>query len=55
MCLLQEYIRIDTTNPPGNEIAAARFLAQVLEREGITAEVVESAPRSRQLDRALEG
>jgi acetylornithine deacetylase/succinyl-diaminopimelate desuccinylase-like protein len=37
-------IRIDTTNPPGNELAAARYLAGILEREGIPAEVIESAP-----------
>jgi len=37
-------IRIDTTNPPGNELAAARYLAAILEREGIAAEVLESAP-----------
>lgn len=43
-CLLQRYIQIDTTNPPGHEIAAARFLAQVLADEGIESEVAESAP-----------
>lgn len=43
-CLLQKYVRIDTTNPPGNEVAAAEFLQQVLEREGITAELIESSP-----------
>jgi acetylornithine deacetylase/succinyl-diaminopimelate desuccinylase-like protein len=37
-------IRIDTTNPPGNETAAARYLGKILEREGISAEVYESAP-----------
>jgi acetylornithine deacetylase/succinyl-diaminopimelate desuccinylase-like protein len=37
-------IRIDTTNPPGNELAAARYLAGILERQGISAEVIESAP-----------
>jgi acetylornithine deacetylase/succinyl-diaminopimelate desuccinylase-like protein len=37
-------IRINTTNPPGNELAAARYLAGILEREGIRAEVFESAP-----------
>lgn len=41
--LLAEYLRIDTTNPPGNEIAAARFLKGVLEREGIEARIFESA------------
>ncbi len=37
-------IRINTTNPPGNELQAARYLAGILEREGIPAEVMESAP-----------
>lgn len=41
---LADLIRIDTTNPPGNELAAARYIAGVLEREGIRAEVIESAP-----------
>ena len=43
-CLLQEYVRLDTTNPPGNEIVAARFLERVLGREGIPSQIVESAP-----------
>lgn len=37
-------VRIDTSNPPGNELAAARYIAEILEREGIRAEVLESAP-----------
>lgn len=37
-------IRINTTNPPGNELEAARYLAAILEREGIPAEILESAP-----------
>jgi acetylornithine deacetylase/succinyl-diaminopimelate desuccinylase-like protein len=41
---LSEYIRIDTTNPPGNEIAAARFLAERFRAEGIEAKVFESEP-----------
>jgi acetylornithine deacetylase/succinyl-diaminopimelate desuccinylase-like protein len=32
---LQQYIRIDTTNPPGREHLAASFLAGILHREGI--------------------
>src|ERR1700741_4851965 len=32
--LLSRYLRINTTNPPGNEIAAARWLAAVLRRDG---------------------
>lgn len=42
--LLSELIKIDTTNPPGNETAAAKFLAEYLENEGLKCEVVESAP-----------
>jgi len=41
---LQALLRINTVNPPGNETAAAHYLAQVLQREGIAADVIESAP-----------
>jgi acetylornithine deacetylase/succinyl-diaminopimelate desuccinylase-like protein len=42
--LLQRLLRIDTTNPPGNEIAAARALAETLAVDGLTSEILESAP-----------
>jgi acetylornithine deacetylase/succinyl-diaminopimelate desuccinylase-like protein len=42
--LLRRYIQIDTTNPPANEINAARFLKAVFDREGIESRIVESAP-----------
>ncbi|MEO8218561.1 MAG: M20/M25/M40 family metallo-hydrolase [Acidobacteriota bacterium] len=42
--LLQRYVRIDTTNPPGNETAGAKFLIDYLARNGIHAELIESAP-----------
>jgi acetylornithine deacetylase/succinyl-diaminopimelate desuccinylase-like protein len=41
---LQDLIRIDTTNPPGNEIVAAKYIAEVLKREGIPSEIFESTP-----------
>jgi acetylornithine deacetylase/succinyl-diaminopimelate desuccinylase-like protein len=41
---LQDLIRINTSNPPGNEIAAAKYLAAILEREGIHADIYESTP-----------
>lgn len=41
--LLSEYIRINTTNPPGNELESARFLKRVLEREEIEAQVLDTA------------
>ena len=42
--LLRRYLMIDTTNPPGNEIAGARFLAEVLARGGIDSETAEAGP-----------
>jgi len=44
IALLQQYVRIDTSNPPGKELAGARFLAAILAKNGIPAEVIESAP-----------
>jgi acetylornithine deacetylase/succinyl-diaminopimelate desuccinylase-like protein len=42
--LLAEYIRIDTTNPPGNELAGARHLARFLGDAGLEPAIHESAP-----------
>jgi len=41
---LQGLIRINTTNPPGNELVAAKYLAGILDREGIHSEIFESTP-----------
>jgi acetylornithine deacetylase/succinyl-diaminopimelate desuccinylase-like protein len=41
---LQDLIRINTTNPPGNELVAARYVEQILKREGINSEIFESTP-----------
>jgi acetylornithine deacetylase/succinyl-diaminopimelate desuccinylase-like protein len=38
------YLRIDTSNPPGNETAGARFLQQLLLKEGIDAKLVGADP-----------
>lgn len=38
------YLQIDTSNPPGREKPAARFLGGILEAEGIPVEYIESAP-----------
>lgn len=35
LAMLQSYLRLDTTNPPGNERVAAEFLHEILDREGI--------------------
>jgi acetylornithine deacetylase/succinyl-diaminopimelate desuccinylase-like protein len=41
---LSDLIRIDTINPPGNEAAAAKYVAAVLQKENIPNEVIEIAP-----------
>jgi acetylornithine deacetylase/succinyl-diaminopimelate desuccinylase-like protein len=42
--LLQQYVRIDTSNPPGDTRKAADFLAAIFERDGIPVTRYESAP-----------
>lgn len=41
---LVELVKINTTNPPGNEQAAAKYLAGILTKEGITPEILDVAP-----------
>ncbi len=41
---MQQYLRIDTTNPPGNEMRAAQFFKKILDQEGIENQVFEYAP-----------
>jgi acetylornithine deacetylase/succinyl-diaminopimelate desuccinylase-like protein len=52
---LQDYIRIETVNPPGNEIEGARFLKKILERESIPCEIFEPAPGKGSLLATLKG
>jgi len=41
---LVSYLKIDTSNPPGNETAGARFLQALLRKDGIEARLVGSDP-----------
>ncbi len=41
--ILGDYLRINTTNPPGNELAGALFLKELLEREGIEVTILDTA------------
>jgi len=41
---LEQYLRIDTTNPPGNEIRAAKFIKKILDDEGIENQMFEYQP-----------
>src|SRR5712691_3370944 len=53
--LLSQYVRINTTNPPGNELQAARWLATVLRREGVESQIFEPAPGKANLYARLKG
>jgi acetylornithine deacetylase/succinyl-diaminopimelate desuccinylase-like protein len=52
---LQEYIGVNTMNPPGNEIRGAEFLAGIFDAEGIEYEIAESAPGRGNIWARLEG
>ncbi|HTP43322.1 MAG TPA: M20/M25/M40 family metallo-hydrolase [Candidatus Acidoferrum sp.] len=41
---LQGLLRINTTNPPGNELVAAKYVADILKQEGIHSDVIETTP-----------
>jgi acetylornithine deacetylase/succinyl-diaminopimelate desuccinylase-like protein len=53
--VLAEYLKLDTTNPPGNERRAADFFAKLFERHGIAAQIYESAPGRANIVARLSG
>jgi acetylornithine deacetylase/succinyl-diaminopimelate desuccinylase-like protein len=53
--LLCDLIRINTTNPPGNETAAAKYVAEQLGKEGFKCEIFESAPNRGSVITRLKG
>ncbi len=53
--LLQNLIRFNTTNPPGNETAAAEFLSAQLSKEGLECEIIESKPARGSIITKLKG
>jgi len=42
----QQYLRMDTSNPPGNELPTARFLKALLDKEGIENQLFELGPEN---------
>lgn len=40
---LSDYLKINTTNPPGNELEGIRFLQRILEREGFEVQILDTA------------
>jgi acetylornithine deacetylase/succinyl-diaminopimelate desuccinylase-like protein len=53
--LLQEYVRLDTSNPPGDTRKAADFLESLLKRDGVPVTRYESQPGKAILLARLEG
>lgn len=53
--LLSQYLRIDTTNPPGNEAAAALFWKDIFAKESVEAQVLESQPGRGSIYARLKG
>lgn len=52
---LQEMVRINTSNPPGNETKMAEYLKALLDREGIPAKIVAADPARGNLIARLKG
>lgn len=48
-------IKLDTSNPPGNETVAAKYLQGILEREGIPTKLVGANPQRLSLIATLKG
>src|SRR3954470_6456 len=52
---LRSLLRLDTRNPPGNEILAANYLRDVLARDGIVIEIVGPSPDRASIVACLRG
>jgi acetylornithine deacetylase/succinyl-diaminopimelate desuccinylase-like protein len=53
--LLQQLIRVDTTNPPGNETAAAELLRDYLAANGVESELIAKVPERANLVARIPG
>ena len=53
--LCRRYLMVDTTNPPGNETEGTRFIAGVLDGDGIPSETAEAVPGRGNLMARLRG
>ena len=53
--LMQQYLRINTSNPPGNEIEAAKFLKNIFDRYGIENEIFEYKPGRANITARIKG
>lgn len=53
--LLQQYLRINTSNPPGNELEAAKFFKAIFDKHAIQNEVFEYKPGRANIIARLKG
>jgi len=53
--ILRNYVKINTTNPPGNELEAALYLREILKKDDIDATIYEPAPHRANLVARLPG
>jgi acetylornithine deacetylase/succinyl-diaminopimelate desuccinylase-like protein len=53
--LMQQYLRINTSNPPGNEIEAAKFFKSIFDKNGIQSEIFEYKPGRANIIARLKG
>src|SRR5437868_9496484 len=53
--ILSGFIKVDTTNPPGNETKGAQYLKGILDREGIASEIFELEPGRGNIVARLKG
>jgi len=53
--ILQNLVRIDTSNPPGNETKAAQYVKSILDKEGIPSEIVAKDPARGNLIARIKG
>ena len=52
---LQEYLRINTVNPPGNEVEGVKFFKQIFDAETIPCQIFEPSPGRGNLLATLKG
>jgi len=52
---LRALVRIDTSNPPGNETKVAEYLKAILDKEGIASEILEAVPGRGSLVARIKG
>ncbi len=53
--LLSRYLKIDTTNPPGNEDRGVAFFAEILEKEGVACKTYQPSPGRGSISAVITG